>query len=200
MCTFSSIRNCQIVFPNGYFILHLSPQWWEFQLLYILANTWHCSARYLVVLICISLCLVMLSIFSCVYCLFFGEVSVSVFCLYVVLFVLYRFMVLICFEWHQSYGRYMYCKYIFLVRVCVCALSCVSLPDSTARHLCPWNFPGKNTGAGCCIFLQGIFLTQGWNLRLVSSALAGGFFPSWATKGAVSQYCDLVFHFLGRVF
>ena len=24
--------------------------------------------------------------------------------------------------------------------------------------LCPWNFPGKNTGAGCHFFLQGIFL------------------------------------------
>ena len=23
------------------------------------------------------------------------------------------------------------------------------------RLLCPWNFPGKNTGAGCCFLLQG---------------------------------------------
>ena len=34
------------------------------------------------------------------------------------------------------------------------------------RLLCPWNFPGKNTGAGCCFLLQGIFLTQGSNLGL----------------------------------
>ena len=26
-----------------------------------------------------------------------------------------------------------------------------------------WNFPGKNTGMGCHIFLQGIFTTQGLN-------------------------------------
>ena len=26
--------------------------------------------------------------------------------------------------------------------------------------LCPWNFPGKNTGVGCHFLLQGILLTQ----------------------------------------
>ena len=29
-----------------------------------------------------------------------------------------------------------------------------------ARLLCPWDFPGKNTGVGCHSMLQGIFLTQ----------------------------------------
>ena len=38
------------------------------------------------------------------------------------------------------------------------------------RLLGPWNFPGQNTGVGCCFFLQGIFLTQGsypglWHCR-----------------------------------
>ena len=33
------------------------------------------------------------------------------------------------------------------------------------RLLCPWDFPGKTTGVGCHFFLQGIFLTQGLNLR-----------------------------------
>ena len=28
------------------------------------------------------------------------------------------------------------------------------------RLHCPWDFPGKNTGAGCHSLLQGIFLTQ----------------------------------------
>ena len=36
-----------------------------------------------------------------------------------------------------------------------------------ARLLCPWNFPGKNTGVGCHFLLQGIFLTQGLNLGLL---------------------------------
>ena len=35
-----------------------------------------------------------------------------------------------------------------------------------ARLLCPWNFPGKNTGIGSYFLLQGIFPTQGPNLGL----------------------------------
>ena len=31
------------------------------------------------------------------------------------------------------------------------------------RLLCPWDFPGNNTGVGCYFLLQGIFLTQGLN-------------------------------------
>ena len=33
----------------------------------------------------------------------------------------------------------------------------------TARLLCPWGFPGKNTGVGSHSLLQGIFPTQGLN-------------------------------------
>ena len=36
-----------------------------------------------------------------------------------------------------------------------------------ARLLCPWNFPGKNTGVGCHFLLQGIFPTQGSNPNLL---------------------------------
>ena len=36
-----------------------------------------------------------------------------------------------------------------------------------ARLLCPWDSLGKNTRVGCHAFLQGIFLTQGSNLRLL---------------------------------
>ena len=42
-------------------------------------------------------------------------------------------------------------------------------------------FLGKNTGVGCHALLQGIFPTQGWNLRLLTSpVLAGGFFTTSA--------------------
>ena len=49
--------------------------------------------------------------------------------------------------------------------VCVCARSVManSLQPSglqPTRLLCPWNSPGKNTGVGCHVLLQGIFLTQ----------------------------------------
>ena len=50
-----------------------------------------------------------------------------------------------------------------------CELNCSVMSDSVApwtlaaRLLCPWDFPDKNSGVGCHFFLQGIFLTQGWN-------------------------------------
>ena len=52
------------------------------------------------------------------------------------------------------------------------AQSCPTLCDPVdcrppgSRLLCPWDFPGKNTGAGCHFLLQGIFPTQGSNLGL----------------------------------
>ena len=35
------------------------------------------------------------------------------------------------------------------------------------RLLCPWDFPGNDTGMGCHSLLQGIFPTQGSNLGLL---------------------------------
>ena len=46
----------------------------------------------------------------------------------------------------------------------VCLAVCNSLPPhglQPTRLLCPWDFPGKNTGVGCHFLLQGIFPTQG---------------------------------------
>ena len=43
-----------------------------------------------------------------------------------------------------------------------------------ARLLPQRESPGKNAGVGCPALLQGIFPAQGWNLRLLSPALAGG--------------------------
>ena len=42
-----------------------------------------------------------------------------------------------------------------------------------ARLLCPWDFPGKNTGVGCCALLQGIFLAQGSNQHLLHVSCIG---------------------------
>ena len=35
------------------------------------------------------------------------------------------------------------------------------------RLLCPWDFPGKNTGVGCNFWAQGIFPAQGFNPPLL---------------------------------
>ena len=51
-----------------------------------------------------------------------------------------------------------------------------------ARLLCPWDSLGKNTGVGCHLLLQGIFLTQD---RTQVSCIAGGFFTDWAIREAL---------------
>ena len=62
---------------------------------------------------------------------------------------------------------------VFALCMCVC-VSCSVMSDSLQSHelyptrlLCPWDFPGKNTGVGCHALLQGIFPTQGSNLGLL---------------------------------
>ena len=53
-------------------------------------------------------------------------------------------------------------------RRCACSQSCLTLCDPMNRSPPVSSvhgiFPGKNTAVGCCFLLQGIFLTQGWNL------------------------------------
>ena len=73
-------------------------------------------------------------------------------------------------QWDEKSGTRL-STHIYM-RVCVPACSVMS--DSLqphglkpARLLCPWNFPSKNTGAGCHFLFQGIFLTQGSNLCLL---------------------------------
>ena len=60
------------------------------------------------------------------------------------------------------------------VCVCVCVPACSVVSDSLQPHelwpaksVCPWNFPGKNTGLGCHCPLQRIFSTQRLNPRLL---------------------------------
>ena len=57
---------------------------------------------------------------------------------------------------------------------CAQSLSCSVVSNSLqtqgllpSRLLCPWDFPGKNTGVGCHFLPQGIFLTQGLNPPLL---------------------------------
>ena len=41
---------------------------------------------------------------------------------------------------------------------------CANAPyKDQIKILCPWDFPGKNTGNGCHFLLQGLFPTQGLN-------------------------------------
>ena len=70
--------------------------------------------------------------------------------------------------------------WIWHVRVCSVAQSCPSLQSyrlHPTRLLCPWDYPGKNTGVGGHFFLQGFFPTQASKpASPASPVLAGGFF------------------------
>ena len=74
-------------------------------------------------------------------------------------------------------------------------VSCSVVPDALQPHglhptrlLCPWDFPGKDTGVGCHFLLQRILPTQGSNLDLLHCrqilyrlSHQGRFFFSWET-------------------
>ena len=58
--------------------------------------------------------------------------------------------------------------------ICVCVCRCLRLFATAwtvwttwTRLLRPRDFPGKNTGVGCYLLFQGIFLTQGLNPSLL---------------------------------
>ena len=77
---------------------------------------------------------------------------------------------------------------------CLVAMSCPTLLQphglQSSRLLCPWNFPGKDTGVGCHFLLQGIFTTQGSNPRLLGLLNRHvGFLPQHH-KGPIEQLLD----------
>ena len=57
------------------------------------------------------------------------------------------------------------------MHACSVSQLCLTLSDtmdcSPPSSSCPWGFPGMNTGVGCRFILQGIFLTQASNPRLL---------------------------------
>ena len=60
------------------------------------------------------------------------------------------------------------------------------------RLLCPWNFPGKNTGMGLHFLLQGIFPTRGSNLSLLQLQHRQVKFPISTTWESPSYSRNLV--------
>ena len=63
---------------------------------------------------------------------------------------------------------------LMLIEGCACMLTHLTLCDPrtvACQPACPWNSPGKNTGVGCHLLLQGMFLMQGLN-----SWISGRFF------------------------
>ena len=52
------------------------------------------------------------------------------------------------------------------------------------RFLCLWDSPGKNTGMGCCVLLQGIFPTQGLNRNTYISSIGRRALHHWCNLGS----------------
>ena len=75
---------------------------------------------------------------------------------------------------YRSSFDYMVCLHV-CVCVCVCARVCVAShvrPFATLwkiahKPLCPWDFPGKNTGVGCHFLLQELSSIQRRNPHLL---------------------------------
>ena len=93
-------------------------------------------------------------------------------------------------EWTQRLGSHkqklvtsldcIHCRMCSVTQMCPTLLQTHELQPT--RLLCPWDFPGKNTGVGCHALLQGIFPTQGLNPHLESPALAGEFLNHCANQ------------------
>ena len=60
--------------------------------------------------------------------------------------------------------------------------------DCSLWLLCPWDFPGKNTGMGSHTLLQGIFPPRD---QTQVSHIVGGFFTRWATKAILQSVQSL---------
>ena len=69
--------------------------------------------------------------------------------------------------------------YVIIMPSCVLVQLCLTLCDS--REGWKWNFPGKNTWAGCHFLLQGIVLTQGLNQHLLCLLHWQADYLHWAT-------------------
>ena len=71
---------------------------------------------------------------------------------------------------------FFFCKVVWFLHIfCIVLMLSRSVVSNSlwhhelqpARLLCPWNFPGKNTGVGFHFLLQGLFLTHGSNLHFL---------------------------------
>ena len=67
----------------------------------------------------------------------------------------------------RAHSRYPTCVHAGMLSPFSCVRLFATLWTVTARFLFPWDSPGKNTGVGSHVLLQGIFLTQGSNPHLL---------------------------------
>ena len=106
-------------------------------------------------------------------------------------------------SWQVRVPRNRYVSVQTLVRVCACVstLGCSFVSNSLWLHglwptrlLCPWNFPGKNTGMGCHFFLHWILPTQGSNPSFLELSLKHCITSRW--QPITAKYCESPYYVL----
>ena len=71
------------------------------------------------------------------------------------------------------------------------------LPPHGLQGSCSWDSPGKNTGGDCHFLYQGIFLTQGLNLRFLHWQASLPLSHLWSLM--LYYICQTLFHDFGSV-
>ena len=72
-------------------------------------------------------------------------------------------------EWVQASVACFLLQEVEVLVAWLCRTLCDPTDHSPTRLLCPWDFPGKNTGVGGHSLLQGIFPIRGLNPHLLHS-------------------------------
>ena len=95
--------------------------------------------------------------------------------------------------WNYYKDSWNYRNFLSLVHVCakslqLCPTLCEPMDCSP-----PGSSPGKNSGEGCHVFLQGIFLTQGLNPSLLCLLQADRFFTTIVAQEGPEVLMSTVF-------
>ena len=79
------------------------------------------------------------------------------------------------------------CIYMHAKSLQTCPTLCDPMDSSPIMLLCPEDSPGKNTGVGFCVLLQGIFLTQRPNSLFLRLLHCRQILYSWTTAAAAKS-------------
>ena len=105
-------------------------------------------------------------------------------------------------KWTSALEKYKTSAVKWLLPVCACILSRFShvrlsatLWTMACQAPLSWDSPGENTGVGCHFLLQGIFLTQGSNPRLLCLLHwhLGSPESKWFLKQSRREVCAMCF-------
>ena len=77
----------------------------------------------------------------------------------------------------------------------VCSSLWIPMDYSSTRLLCPWDFPGKNTGVSCHALLQGVFPIQRSNPHLLQLLHFRQILYHWTTRESHLLYIYVLYRY-----